>query len=367
MRAVCWSVGVLAVAGVVSVALAGDVDPPSGAVEGTMKTLEEVEPRIAVNLENTPGDAEAIFVIDTPGSYYLIGSIKGVSGKHGIKIDSSYVTLDLMGFRMSGVSGTLDAINMPDNAGTGIEVRNGIIENWDNDGVDYRFSGHDGVVRDVRVLGCAGTGIRVGYDSLVKNCVVQGSPFGIQTSLSCRIVECDVNECSLGINAGSQSMVENCVAHDNASYGINLQGSARAIGCSSARNDSHGINGNSNSVIIDCVCEQNDGDGISVSGGVLVRGNVLSDNGRGIGVSGQYCRIESNHCADNGVGIAVTGSLNYIVRNTCANSTTNNYEIGINNRYGAILDHTMTGTPSVTGNSSSSFIGTEDPWANFAQ
>jgi len=58
---------------------AGDLNPPPGPVASTMKTLSEVEPRIAVNSINTPGDADSLFKITQPGSYYLTGNITGVA------------------------------------------------------------------------------------------------------------------------------------------------------------------------------------------------------------------------------------------------------------------------------------------------
>jgi hypothetical protein len=75
----------------------GPLTPP-GAPAPTMKTLQQVEPRIEINATNTPGDADSIFKITEPGSYYLTGNVAGVSGKHGIEIAASDVTLDLMGF-----------------------------------------------------------------------------------------------------------------------------------------------------------------------------------------------------------------------------------------------------------------------------
>ena len=111
-RTVCWSavVGTLALGGAL-VALAGPLSPPGGPVASTGKTLTEVEPRIAVNATNTPGTATSLFKITQPGSYYLTGNITGVSGKNGIEIAASGVSLDLTGFDLSGVPGSLDGVN----------------------------------------------------------------------------------------------------------------------------------------------------------------------------------------------------------------------------------------------------------------
>ena len=47
---------------------AGDLNPPAGPVTPTMKTLTEVEPRIAINAANTPGDVSSTFKMIEPGS-----------------------------------------------------------------------------------------------------------------------------------------------------------------------------------------------------------------------------------------------------------------------------------------------------------
>ena len=90
---------------------AGDLNPPVGPVIPTMKTLAEVEPRIAVNAINTPGDTNALFSITEPGSYYLTANVVGVVGKDGIVIQVSDVTLDLNGFALIGVPGSRRGID----------------------------------------------------------------------------------------------------------------------------------------------------------------------------------------------------------------------------------------------------------------
>jgi hypothetical protein len=97
---------------VASAVVAGPLVPPLGPVAPTGKTLAEVEPRIAINLANTPGDADSLFKITQPGSYYLTGNITGVTARHGIEIVASNVTLDLRGFEVRGVAGSLNGIRV---------------------------------------------------------------------------------------------------------------------------------------------------------------------------------------------------------------------------------------------------------------
>jgi hypothetical protein len=51
----------------------GPLTPP-GAPAPTMKTLQQIEPRI--DLATVPGNASAHHVIDRPGSYYLSGNLE---------------------------------------------------------------------------------------------------------------------------------------------------------------------------------------------------------------------------------------------------------------------------------------------------
>src|SRR5262245_32112399 len=86
----------------ICIAKAGDLNPPLGPVAPTLKTLTDVEPRIAISAANTPGDADSVFRITQPGSYYLTGNVTGVAGRHGVEIAANSVTLDLNGFDLAG-------------------------------------------------------------------------------------------------------------------------------------------------------------------------------------------------------------------------------------------------------------------------
>ncbi|MDP1660874.1 MAG: hypothetical protein Q8L55_03070, partial [Phycisphaerales bacterium] len=132
---------------------AGPLSPPVGAVSSSMKTLAEVEPRIAINATNTPGDADATpstFKITQPGSYYLTGNITGESGKDGIEIAAAGVTLDLNGFSVTGVPGSLTGISLRTG---GTEVRNGTVRSWGGDGVAAAAAINTNRVIDVRAIG----------------------------------------------------------------------------------------------------------------------------------------------------------------------------------------------------------------------
>ena len=90
------------------------------------KTLEQVEPRRPIS--SVP------FIINQPGSYYLTTNLVGVAGQNGISINSDCVTIDMMGFELRGVAGSLSGILL--NAGVRVYIYNGCIRNWGQDGIN---------------------------------------------------------------------------------------------------------------------------------------------------------------------------------------------------------------------------------------
>jgi len=103
---------------------AGPLSPPPGPVAPPPGP----EPPIPINASTTPGNASALFRITQPGSYYLTGNITDSSAKHGIEIVASNVTLDLRGFEVRGVAGSLNGIRV-EGTRSGITVTDGSVTN----------------------------------------------------------------------------------------------------------------------------------------------------------------------------------------------------------------------------------------------
>ncbi len=119
------------------------------------KTLSEVEPRIAVNATNTPGDAASSFKFTSHGSYYLTGNVTGEATKKGVEVligGGVQVTIDLNGFTMVGTgAGSTQAAIYVDGSSSHVVIRNGTIRSWRN-GVLHLVGGSI-AVEDVRVFG----------------------------------------------------------------------------------------------------------------------------------------------------------------------------------------------------------------------
>lgn len=372
---------------VAPMAFAGPITPPPGPVTGTHKTLTEVEPRIAINATNTPGDANSIFRITQPGSYYLTGNVTGEAAKNGIEIGASGVTLDLNGFDVVGVTGSLDGISATASL-RNVTVRNGSVRNWGEDGVDLSTSlSRMARVEAVHTSGNAVDGIRAGDGGLVVNCHASyNGEDGVSSALTVTgSVARNNGRFGFSINVGG--VIVDSAAFDNTDYGIYASNGCTIMRCSSRSNgdgiiafgDSlikectvtlntgDGINGQQGTTIIDCIASDNGADGIIVLSRSLVRGNTCSGNASdGIFVSSSGAnRIEGNHMSGNGRGLHVIGPGNVIMKNTASGNTTVNWSIVANNIVAPIIDRTAVVSAAISGNSASSSLGTSDETANF--
>ncbi len=298
---------------------------------------------IEVNSINTPGDATAVFII-SQRSYCLGSNVIGEAGKNGIRIDADNVTLDLAGFGMLGVSGSLNGILI--NTHFRIAIRNGSISGWGSAGLEGT-AGSLARIEDLRVDANVGNGIVINSSSQVNNCIaVQNGGVGILTSNDVVVTGClSSTNGNHGIQAGTASTIKSCFANSNGGSGIAPSGvnSLTVIDCNTHLNTGAGIVGPNRALITSCTAEDNraggiitgasstvsncnasgnTGDGIIVSVGSAVTGCTASANtGDGIQVD-NLSRLEGNTCQGNGAGTAdgagvhVTGRANRIDGNT---------------------------------------------------
>jgi parallel beta-helix repeat protein len=373
-------------------AVAGPLDPPAGPIKSSYKTLTEVEPRIAINATNTPGDADSMFRITKMGSYYLAGNITGAGGVHCIEVSSDDVTIDLNGMTITGSPTSTGGI-FGEGVRVNLVVRNGTIKGIGaGSGVSFSISSSKAwMIENVAALANADDGIRVPSGSIVRSCrTTNNADTGIQTSERSQIIEC-VSEFNLGdgIIAGQSSLVSRTISRNNTSDGIDAgNDGVKIFDCISSGNGGNGISGQNAAHISGCVVrsnslvgiataatsiiERNDvtfsgGHGIAFGTNSVVRDNASHSNGTatagaGIFTSSGRSRIEGNLCNDNDFGIRVTTSPNFIARNIVGNNGTLNWDIAIGNR---CLVVSSVASGAITGNSGGVGAGSSDPNANF--
>ncbi len=345
----CTSIGALGLFASVTILSAGPLDPPVGPVAPTFKTLTEVEPRIAINPTNTPGDNDStasLFKITQPGSYYLTANITGAVGKHGIEITASGVTLDLNGFDLNGVPGSFSGVNVTVDNLVNIAVVNGSVRAWGVGGIDLT-SGRSCRVEGVLASRNTATGIRAGVGSTITNCSASFNTGG-------------------GIGTGDGSTITNCAAYLNGGDGISVGNGSTITNCSASQNTGSGIRASSSSTVSNCSASQNARSGIVCASACVIRDNTCSGNGNGgdgagIHATSERNRIEGNNCtgADRGIDVDIAGNI--IIRNTCANNT-NNWAVVAGN---FLLVVNAPAAAAVNGNSGGTSLGSFDPNANF--
>lgn len=303
---------------------------PLAAPAPTMKTLDQVEARTPVDAVHTPGDADSLFKITQPGSYYLTANVTGVNAKHGIEIAASGVTLDLNGFDLVGVAGSLDGVVVTPLNLVNINVRNGSVRSWGGSGINLLDASTSAAnVADIVATQNVSAGIRMGFGGTITRCTCFNNP-------------------GVGIAGAAGTVITECAAYVNGSHGITT-----GSGCTISR----------------CTVRSNQGDGINVFNQCLVLNNDCSLNGSGAGdgagihvtTSGTDNRIEGNNCTGADRGIDVDAAGNIIVRNTCSGNT-NNWDVVTGN---VILVVNATTAGAVSGNSGGAAPGSTDPSANF--
>lgn len=387
-RAVLAGIGGLAAGALLTGrAQAGPLDPPAGPIAPTPGP----EPRIPINAQNTPGDSQALFRITQPGSYYLTGNITGISGRNGLTIAADNVTVDLMGYALIGVPGSLNGIN----AASGVKhihIRNGILTDWDSNGVV--LLSNNSRVSDIIAVDNEISGMFLGSQCSIANSTASNNGSrGIITAFDCSVSNCSCsNNGSDGISLGQGGMVVDSVATLNAQRGIRVNATGTVLSCVARGNGSHGIETSWASVvshrtsaansgfgiytlngdcsITDCTTRANTQGGVRVFQRSIVRGNNCSGHSEpdapGILMASSRNRIESNQCAGNTVGIRSTSNASMIFANTC-NGNNTNWEIAASNYCWAPSMFTTSPINGANGGGSSPFGGgTPDPLANFS-
>jgi len=307
--------GVLGFALIQRAATAGPLTPPLGPVTPTMKTLQEIEPRIAV--QTLPGSATAVHVISQAGSYYLAGDVLGVSGKHGIEIVVGGVSLDLRGFRMVGIAGSLDGVSVAVDA----TVENGTVGGWGGAGVNVC---NTALLRGLRAIGnsngfliCRGEAVGcvaqqnqngfVAFGALIRDCTAtSNAATGFSMSNGSTIQQCVASSNARGVVAGGGCLISGCTAFGNSVNGIEIADACRVVGNTADSNTNEGI--------------------FAYANGNTIDGNSLTRNGTALRVTSTSSLIVRNMARGNSAGYQIAGGNDYaqIVSSPGANFSVSN-------------------------------------------
>lgn len=277
--AVASAIGGAMIASVLVVA--GPLNPPAGAVSSTYKTLSEVEPRTAISAANTPGDADSVYRITQPGSYYLTSDVLAPAGKSAIEIASASageVAIDLNGFELRG-TGT--HYGVASNVGSRVWIRNGAIRNFGQSAVIAE--GLHVLIEQLHVWDCGNPGIHAYGAGIVR--------------------DCDVESCGTAFDINGVFNIERCNAINNSGYGILAVGTNLIVDCAAVSNDAAGFACGATSVLRGCRSMGNSQEGISVGDGSTLIDCESTDNLVGV-VAGDQVELSGVVCRSNVVGIS---------------------------------------------------------------
>ena len=298
----------------------GSLTPP-GAPAPTMKSLDEVEPRI--NIQRTinplPNDANYHYIISTPGSYYLSSNLD-VTKPNGIHITVAGVTVDLNGFQISRSSGSGgDGITIDPTADR-CTVKNGSVAGFTS-GVQCVQSlgtiARAGSFLQLSVAGCLNTGIKAGHAWQVDGCKFHNNlNGGLLTGNGCTITNCTaMQNLGPGITASDGCTLNNCTAFSNqGTYAISANLGSTLNNCTARANIS------TSSVAAAILV--NDGSTLS---NCTVYGNQCTWGIYAIsGCTLTNCSATSNHSSESvSAGINTGAGCNIIACTSAFNESTN--------------------------------------------
>ena len=403
----------------------GPLTPP-GAPAQTMKSLDQVEARMAIDPAQ-PGFALP-FTISQPGSYYFTANVTATGSIAGIIIAADDVSLDLNGFALTGGgTGSARGIDVPA-ARKNLAIRNGTIRGWTAGGVRAE-NATNSTLEGLRFTGNAGGSLVgalvVGNGSVIKDCVASNNTTnGIKTFSGTTIIGCTaasnsfsgfflggsvtitdctahansgggiklvgnglINHCTASFNTGSGiaggvgSTINNCAASFNGFSGIEADNGSTVSHCAVTNNSSSGIVAAFGGTVSDCTATINTGHGISTGDGSSIHNCTARSNTQtGIQVT-SACHVFTNTCDSNATGIGVgvsggaSGDRNRIDGNSCSrnqigisiyglsNFTVRNHAGGNTTQGYSISGALLNKTgPIVTDNG---VITSNSPWANF--
>jgi parallel beta-helix repeat protein len=279
----------------------GSLTPP-GAPAPTMKTLQQVEPRVPI--------AAVPFAISNPGSYYLTTNLQAAVGGAGIRIDASNVTLDLNGFTLGGAVNSGHGLAVTAGV-SNIVIRNGSIRNWQGAGV---FAGSTAQIRveGVNAYGNGEHGIWVGDGSSLVRCTTVGNFTGLETGNASHIINCSaLNNRSTGVIVRDSCVISDALSVSNSFRGITAGADVQIMRSTIGHNNNLGIVAGAGAIIQSCRTVDNDTGGILTGNGSLISQSTAAFNtGTGIAAGQRSVVVESLSESNQTIGIqALAGTV----------------------------------------------------------
>jgi hypothetical protein len=344
----------------------GSLTPPGGPAP-TMRTLEQLEPRIPISAPTN---------LTEPGSYYLTTNLTAAPGETGLYISANDVTVDLNGFTLRSQGGVGANGILVLGARTNLTVRNGTLRDWSALGISAAGCDH-ARLEQLQLINNAVMGLWTGPNAQIRSCTVSGSSnaFGLLVASGSQVKDCNVSGVATGIAAGNGAIITGCLLVDCGVVGITTSSHCVITDCTVSGNGTNGIaatvsaiqhcvvggvlgvgiNAGDVGTVSDCIVQNTKGNAIQVSSGSVVTRNCMSNigsdtNAAAIHITSGGNRIEANnitYCA--GYGLRATSGNNVIVQNNVRSTAGGYSEIAGGNEVGPIQ------SPATS----------TSPWANF--
>lgn len=299
----------------------GSLTPP-GAPASSMRSLAQIAiVGTEINSINTPGNASAVYVLNSAGRYFLARSVTvAAPGQHVILIQGSGITVDFNGCSIIGI-GTLSGVYDGGLNRGNVTVCNGTITGCTN-GVDLRAS-FNCRLHNLTCANNSGIGFNVGDAVEMRDCTSRdNSDDGISTGFNANLLHCtavgSVN--GHGFDLGKDSAAYACVANFNKLNGFNT-----AASCAVSYSSSH----------------QNQGSGFVTSSACALIGCQATENSGSAILTGTSCTLQACTAYLNGTAASTTYAIftNVGCTVTGCTSSFNNVQYGIVANNGCTVSH----------------------------
>ncbi len=302
------------------------------------------------------------FTISTSGSYIIVGNLLAPTNQDGIIINTSHVSVNLNGYAISSAGGGSGFGILVSNASTNIEVKNGTVHNWPDDGISA-FLATNSNFSHLKIENNQGDGLVTGKNCSIDHCISNTNLFdGIDADHHSIIEHCIAsNNSDDGIEVSNSCIVNNCTSQDNNDNGFNTGTGCTLRNNTSTTNGDRGYVADNGSTLYGNIARTNTSHGFDIGAACFAQMNVsrantghgyssdeessvdnnLADNNSlaGYQTNASKVRFENNQSTSNGTyGYDIQGLGDcVIIRNTAISNTLSNFNIAVGNSAGPII------------------------------